>query len=326
MQKNLYLYYRHNPEVDRVIPGDHYIRPIFRRLIRGNRISGVEKVFINLCKGFDLLKVPYKINIPFDRISNDDAVVVLGRDKHCMKGYNQKNPVIAGIGLMTHPSEWPDLCKEYPVVKYLQHSEWANNVYKPYFGEDVCTTWPSGIDTSRWTPTKSSKVNDILIYIKFHWHKDEKATNLLNPIIQFLESYNLSYETITYGSYKEKDYLKLLNNSKAMIFLSEHESQGFACCEALSMDVPVLAWNQGLCLDPNRFSWGDPVIPATSIPFFDSKCGESFQNITEFKSVFDTFWKNIGSGKYDPRKYILENLTLEKSAQRMLQIIDQVYM
>lgn len=91
------------------------------------------------------------------------------------------------------------------------------------------------------------------------------------------------------------------------------------------MNVPVYAWDQGFWLDPNRFLWHTPVVKATSIPFFDSRCGLSFSGITEFEQNLPTFWTGVTEGKYNPRAYILETLTLKQSALSMLQIIDDVY-
>ena len=109
-----------------------------------------------------------------------------------------------------------------------------------------------------------------------------------------------------------------------MIFLCEHESQGIACCEALAMNVPVLAWDNGFCLDPNRFKWSQPVIPATSVPYFDERCGMKFKNLQEFDDRFTMFINRVIENKFEPRAYILENLTLQVSAKKLLKIINTV--
>ena len=102
-----------------------------RRAIRGSeRPGGIGKVFSNLLLGLDQLGVAYLVNPPFKALQGDDLVGVLGRGRYALDGYDRPNPIVAGIGLMTHPSEWPDLCEQYPVVRYLQHSAWATNVYK----------------------------------------------------------------------------------------------------------------------------------------------------------------------------------------------------
>ena len=89
------------------------------------------------------------------------------------------------------------------------------------------------------------------------------------------------------------------------------------------MNVPIMAWDQGRWLDPNRFLWGEDNVAATSVPYFDSRCGMKFTDIENFKKKFENFWECVLNNKFKPRKYILENLTLEKSAQRMLDIVEK---
>jgi glycosyltransferase involved in cell wall biosynthesis len=320
------LYFRKPPLGHKWIPGDRYVVDFLRRLFKLKKTSGLEKVFINLCKGLDELKIEYSINQPFKKIRQNEPVVVLGLGKYSLEGYHSPNPIIAGIGLMTHPSEWPDLCKTYPVARYLQHSEWANNVYIPYYGSKICKNWPAGIDSDKWSPdSELPKKFDFLVYNKLRWNHEQKNVDLKNPMLNKLHSSGLSYHEIVYGQYTEKEYFDLLQQCRAMIFLCEHESQGIACCEALSMNVPVFAWDQGYCLDPERFKWNSPIIAATSVPFFDNRCGMKFTDFNDFENTIDTFWDKLNARSFNPREYILENLTLKKSARQMLDIISSVY-
>lgn len=319
------LYYVHEPKPDRFILGDHYIRPIIRRIIRGKSLpGGVDKVFINLCLGLDKLGIQYEVNLPFNQLRQGDRIGVLGRGHHCLKGYNLDFPIVAGIGLMTHPSEWPSLCEDYPVVKYLQHSDWANEVYKPYFG-DRCDIWPVGIDTDSWScSSHTENAVDFLIYDKVRWDYQQREADLLVPLRKQLNKLGLSFEELRYGKYKPEEYQEALNRCNAMIFLCEHESQGIAYQECLSTNTPILAWDQGFCLDPNRFAWSMPEIPATSVPFWDARCGIKFQNIQEFSTKLDEFLDRLHQQQFSPRNYILENLTLEQCAQRYSEILEAV--
>jgi hypothetical protein len=321
----LCLYFIKPPETDRWIFGDRYVRKFIRRIVRGkDRPGGVEKVFINLCNGLDLINKPYSINLPFNQLSPTDKVAILGVGSHCLDGYTQPNKIVAGIGLMTHPSEWKDLCTQFPVVKYLQHSDWANEVYKPYFG-DRCHTWAVGIETNKWKPdTLVQKKYDFLIYNKIRWEHQKMDETLRLPIIEHLKSINATFTEIVYGKYQSDDFKSLLNQSKAVIFLCEHESQGIACCEALAMNIPVFAWENGFCLDPNRFKWGQQEIPATSVPFFDETCGMKFKDFEEFEQKIELFTNKVNRNEFSPQKYILNNLTLEKSAQRFLEIMNDI--
>ena len=225
---------------------------------------------------------------------------------------------------MTHPSEWPDLFKEYPIERYLQHSEWENNIYKLYYG-NKCSIWPVGIDTEHWKPVPfNNKQIDILLYDKVMWDHDYYEHALIQPIREYLSKYNISYEEIRYGYYRENDFRSALSRCKAMIFLCEHESQGLAYQECLASGVPILAWDQGKFLDPNRYIWGESEISATSIPYFDPHCGIRFQDINDFEDKFESFIVDINNQAFSPRDYIMENLTLEKCSKSFVNILEEV--
>jgi len=315
------LYYRTPPQADRWIPGDHWVRPLARRIIRGKpRSGGIDKVFQNLCLGLDRLGVEYLVNLPFKELKEDDRVGVLGRGRYSLRGYDRPNPIVAGIALMTHPSEWPTLCKDYPVKRYLQHSAWANDIYRPYFGER-CGIWPVGIDTDAWFPAAAKDI-DLLIYDKVMWNRDSVKPPLSAVIGDFASRKNCVVESVVYGNYTEREYRSLLGRSRGMIFLCEHESQGLAYQECLSSGVPVLAWDQGHCLDPNRFAWGQPNIPATSVPYFDHRCGERFEGLNDFDEKLSVFMGKVDASAYSPRDFVMENLTLKGCAAQFLSFFE----
>lgn len=325
MKKRICLYYLKPAPSDRWFSGDHKIRAFIRQLLRGkDRISSLELVFLNLCEGFKKIGVDFTINLPFKDLRPSDVVIVLGQGKYSLENYNKENPIIAGIGLMTHPNDWPTLFKDYPVKTYLQHSEWTAAIYNRWFGPNTCKIWPAGIDVDFWKPVKKEK-KSFLVYEKFLWDKEINQKKITAPIIQFLKQQNLSYQLIRYGDYTKQSYKDLLEDSLGMIFLCEHESQGLAYQEAMAMDVPILAWDQGLWLDTNRFMWGEEnLVPATSVPYFSEECGMKFKTLSDFNTAFPNFYESILASKFNPRAYVLANLTLEKSAERILAIINEV--
>jgi len=211
-----------------------------------------------------------------------------------------------------------DRCEDYPVKRYLQHSAWANDVYRPYFG-DRCGIWPVGIDTDAWLPNRDNQKDiDLLIYDKVMWNREMVKPPLSAVISAFASRKNLVVETVAYGHYEERQYRSLLGRSRGMIFLCEHESQGLAYQECLSSGVPVLAWDQGRYLDPNRFAWGQPNISTTSVPYFDDRCGERFEGSKDLYEKLSTFIEKIDASAYSPREFVMENLTLKGSAKRFL--------
>lgn len=315
------LYFIEPPESDRWLPGDRFLRPLIRRLIRGRPpVSGVERVFLNLCSGLETLGVDFEINLPFSRLRPADAVGVLGRGVNCLSEYDRPNPVVAGIGVMAHPAEAPDFCDRYPIAAYLQHSQWVLDIFSPYFG-NRCRLWACGIDTEYWNLSKTQRPYDFLLYDKILWDRARNEAELLGPIRANLEQRKLRFREIRYGHYTPDQYRAALAECRAMLFLCEHESQGFAYQECLASGVPVLAWNQGWWLDPNRFRWGTPIVPATAVPFWDQRCGEQFHSIAEFEPALGRFIARLEAGEYRPREYVLEHLTLEKCARDYVTIL-----
>lgn len=317
----LCIYFKEESPVDRWFPGDRLFRPLLRRIIKGkSRRDGVDKTFINLCLGLDQLNVPYHINLPYAELHPHDHVAVFGRGKTCLEGFKRSIPIVAGVGLMDHPSNWPDLCQKYPIKTLLQPSRWAADIYRKAFTPTPIGLWATGIQTDLWRPQPEvEKDIDVLIYDKIRWGRDEQAEH---PRASFMEelvrSRDLISHTIRYGDYTPEDYLSLLSRSRSMAFLCEHESQGLAYQEALSCDVPVFAWNHGSYLNPAYLQPSTPPIPATSVPYFDFRCGLTFQGLEDIEDTFDEFWGTLITSGYTPREYILENLSLERCAGEFL--------
>jgi glycosyltransferase involved in cell wall biosynthesis len=208
------------------------------------------------------------------------------------------------------------------VAAYLQHSQWANDVYVPYFG-DRCVVWPVGVDTDRWQSVPgAARPVDFLVYDKIPWERERMSRELVDPIMRTLERRGYTTRTLRYGEYAPGDYAAALTQSKAMLFLSPHESQGLAYQEALSSGVPVLAWDPGRLQDPNRFAWGAENVPTSSVPYFDARCGVRFRNAGEFEEALANFEDALARGAFAPREFVLERLTLERCAQHYLSILE----
>ena len=198
---------------------------------------------------------------------------------------------------------------------YIQPSEWAADVW---INNYLCNNLkikptPFGLDTNKFSEIKpTSERVKIIIYYKGRTQCD------LNLIEEFFKNKNINYEIFSYRNrYNEIDYLNYLQQSKYGIWVDAHESQGFALQEALSCNVPLLVWSIKSMNQEYGQNYDD--IPATTIPYWDERCGEYFYNIEELEEKFNTFLSKIES--YKPREYILENLSFDVCEQKFLQLL-----
>lgn len=197
---------------------------------------------------------------------------------------------------------------------YIQPSEWASRVWHTDFNYKniPVVPFPFPVDTEKFKP-KDCEKSEVFIYYKSRLPKE------LNFVMYFLKSKKISFSLFKYGSYKEEDYLNTLQKANYGVWVDAHESQGFALEEALSCNVPLLVWNIKSMNQELRSTYPD--IKATTIPYWDERCGEYFYEKEELDSKFNTFISKLDS--YKPRDYIMENLSVEKCSERFLDLINK---
>jgi hypothetical protein len=223
------------------------------------------------------------------------------------------NPAVLGPGMLDHPAVNPALMKDHRFRLYIVTCQWMEATFKPYYGEKV-VQWFAGIDTAAWPNTSSQpKPYDCLIYDKIRWHRGRVVPSLLEPVQHELARLGLSHSVIRYGDHSQATYRKLLAQSRFMVFLCEHETQGFAYQEAMASNLPVLAWDPGFWEDPNRPKYSPDPVPACSVPYFSERCGLKFRHIDEFTSVLEQFLQRLES--FSPRHFVEKNLSMQASAE-----------
>jgi len=203
-------------------------------------------------------------------------------------------------------------------VIYIQPSDWSKNIWeKNVFCKNIrIETLPFGVDTLKFNEIKPlNERNNVFIYFKRRNPKE------LNIIINLLMKCGIQYKIFDYiNKYEENDYINYLHDSKFGIWLDAHESQGFALQEALSCNVPLLVWNVISMNQEYESNYNN--LPATTTPYWDIRCGESFINYNELYFIFDKFINNLNN--YKPREYILENLSIEKCNEKLIELINKI--
>lgn len=87
----------------------------------------------------------------------------------------------------------------------------------------------------------------------------------------------------------------------------------------------MFAWDRGgPWRDPNYFPHRVRFDGVSSVPYWDDRCGMKFVDAEGFRSRWSEFWSQTGAGQFQPRQYVLDNLTLEKGALHYYEIAQAV--
>lgn len=323
----MHLFYD-EPDPDRWVPGDRYVRRVVRRIVRGKpRPGGQKLVFLNLCAGLDRLGVPYQVNNYKAALRSPETPVGIIGKPHLLAAHDWKNPILLGASIMSHPLADPGMLDRHPNIRrILVPGEWMRAMCEPYWGNRV-HAWPVGIDTDHWRPPQQeAKEFDFILYDKIRWDHDRYEHDLLAPVREALRERGQSFAEIRYGFYREEDFHSLLQRSRGLVFLCEHETQGLAYQQALASGVPIIAWERGGCWrDPEYYPDRVRYEPVSAVPYWDDRCGLKFAEVDAFLSTLDRFLSERNTGRFRPRDFILENLTLEHCARKYLDQWEAVF-
>ena len=195
---------------------------------------------------------------------------------------------------------------------YIMPSQWCIDYWKlnPLCDNLNMSVLPFGVDTNRFCEVKPiNERNLVFIYYKSRQPRE------LEFIENLLRNSNISYRIFSYHHrYNEDEYLEYLQNARFGIWVDAHESQGFALEEALSCNVPLFIWN--IRSMNQEYGQTYPDNSATTIPYWDNRCGEDFYDMSDFKEKCDRFFSNLSN--YRPREFILENLSMTVCEEKFM--------
>lgn len=194
-------------------------------------------------------------------------------------------------------------------------SEWVINIWNKY---PICNnlkliSLPFGVDTNKFIETKHIFQREkVMIYFKHRNPID------LNYIELFLKNKLIDYTIFSYDKkYDENDFIHFLQDTKYCIWIDAHESQGFALQETLSCNVPLLVWNITSMNQEYGSNYTD--LNATTVPYWDERCGEIFYKKEQFENTFNLFLSKLYL--YKPREFIIENLSIDVCENKLMKQI-----
>lgn len=289
----------------------------YRSLRRKQVHTGFYTAFLGLVASLRANAVKVRINdFSYARAHPHEPIGIAGYPSVVDK-VTLTNPIIFGPGDYGSGATAVALASRQNVKVLSQPCQWAVELNRQWVGEKG-EAYFAGIDTDRWRDrSQSPKTIDFLVYDKIRWHRDTRVASVLERSLKALRSRGLTYRVVRYGQHHISEFRAGLNEARALLFLCEHETQGIAYQEALSSGVPVLAWDDGAPVDPNIIAVAPPGLRVSSVPYFDERCGRAFA-LEELEVALDCFLKDLP--KYRPRQYVLEQLSLERSGARYLEL------
>jgi len=269
-------------------------------------MNGPKKVVENLRASLDQEGIPYEVNVEEYKYNLLIQYDWNGHVKH--SNLTLENCVIGPQIWMFdgHVNELKENPHYYKSI--IAPSQWVKDLYVSKFGytEEKISVWPVGIELP---DIERSDEYDCLVYFK------RRSSEELEKVVSFLESRELSYNILQYGSYTPEQVYELATKSKFCFLLNGTESQGIAVQEIMACNTPMFVWDVTEWTDQGD-QWR---VPATSVPFWSSDCGERVFD-SDFDETFDNFYSRIE--EYNPRKYVEDNLSYKASVKTLMEIFD----
>ena len=294
-------------------------RAAYRTLRRRQVHTGFYTAFRGLVSSLRANHIDVRVNdFGYARRHPGDPIGLAGYPSVWDK-VNLPNPIIFGPGDYGSGAPARALADRQNVRVLTQPCQWAVDINRPWSGDEG-ETYFAGIDTGHWNDRSASpKTLDFLVYDKIRWHRDTRVTSVLERSLEALRRRGLTYRVLRYGHHHVSAFKAGLTEARAMLFLCEHETQGIAYQEALSSGIPVLAWDEGVPVDPNMIAIAPPDLRVSAVPYFDRRCGMTFK-LEDLEATLDSFIDDLP--RYRPREYVLEHLSLKRSGQRYLELYD----
>jgi len=269
-------------------------------------MNGPHKVVDNLIKSLDQEKIDYAIN---EEKYEHNFLIQYDATAHEKHSKIEQDTTIIGPQVWLFDGYGQFLIENQNYYKkIIAPSQWVKDKFINKFSlpENKVAVWPVGIE--EFNNVREPNY-DCLIYFK---RRDQSE---LDAVKKFLVTNGFSYRMVEYGTYGEDGFKQLVNSAKFCFLINGTESQGIAVQEIMSMGVPIIAWDVKEWLDQGEAYR----VPATSIPFWDERCGEKFYVVDEMGKTFNKFYARIND--YNPKEYVKEKLSFESSVKTLLDIL-----
>lgn len=297
-----------------------HLRAVWRTTRRLQVNTGYFTAFNNLRRSLEARGIAVRVNDFAWARAHPDEVIGISGFPRVFDRVRLPNPAVFGPGYVPPPDEIHEVMDRCNIKVVTLPSDWPCRLWRDRLG-DAAQPMFVAIDIAAWPDTsRKAKPVDLIVYDKIRWRLDERAADLRTPLLAALDARGIRYRVLRYGEHHLSQFRKALNESRGMVFLCEHETQGLAYQEAMASGLPVLAWDEGELVDPHQSRFAPPGLVVSSVPYFDDRCGLTFTRANMIERL-DAFMDGLGD--FTPRAYVAEKLSLDAGAARYLSLLDQ---
>ena len=265
-------------------------------------IVGHKQLELSLIRGFNDLKIPFKVN------ELSDNLIILWADKidlGVIKRLKKEKKIKKALTVPTACQyDYNYLMWAFPTYTQIDYSLVGSNQVKEknkkIIGEkfhDKIKPWPSGVKIEEIDLNKEPKNACICSFKKVPVNFD---------IVNFIKQQNITCYVVEYGNYDFNYWQNLLKQVDFVIFYQDYiETQGIAMAEAWA--------NNRITLIKNGTS-----------PYLTKQTGLSFNNVDELKKQILEYKDNPKEflSQFSPYQWTKENMSDKVSVLNLIQIIE----
>jgi hypothetical protein len=285
---------------------------------KSRKKSGPDAVLSSLLRGFKKINQAYCVNPIKIHEGLNFCCVLSGvdglRDAIEKKSNEKINKIFAGPNLVNLPRDSGGILLSNYIDQVIVPCSWVRDAYIKDGLKNRIEIWAAGVDESYWSPKSSYEKSIVLIYWK------TESSEFIKKVTRLVNSLGYQPIILEYGKYDPYQYKDLLQISKFVIFVSMSESQGLSMAEAWSMNVPTFVWSPpknyavNFLLKQHNFFY-DTI---SSAPYLSGMTGNFWDSIDVLAHLIGSF--NMQS--YEPRAWVLENMTDQICAEKYVKIVN----
>ncbi|MBL4592443.1 MAG: hypothetical protein JKX68_01350 [Flavobacteriales bacterium] len=222
-----------------------------------------------------------------------------------LKQQGKISRLTAGPNIVISSADENGIIGSKEIDRYLVNSDWTISAYlldNPKLINKI-DKWAAGIDAKKWDIKKIESNKSVAVF-----YNKRPEHHLYEYCKRKAIEQGFEVVEIICGSFTHQELKNALQEASVVVYFVEQESQGIALQEIWATNTPTLVWN------PEVWMYKNVNYACTSAPYLTDKTGAFFKTNKDF----DLLIQKPLSSNFEPRKWVLENMTDEICAKNFI--------